>query len=88
MNDFWKENDLDESSYVHQKLTWHMFIWYFSKINRFKTVPAWNKVIKRLSDTLSILEKLNQGKYSKYQLCSSKIDMTHVYMLIFKDKSI
>ena len=41
-----------------------------------------------LSDTLSDLDKLNQGEYSKYQLCASKIDMTPVYMLFFKDKSI
>ena len=34
------------------------------------------RVIELLSDTLSDLDKLNQGKYSKYQLCSSKIDMT------------
>ena len=45
------------------------------------------KVIMVLSDTHSDLDKLNQGEYSKYQLCSSKIDMTHVYMLFFKDKS-
>ena len=32
--------------------------------------------IWELSDILSDLDKLNQGKYSKYQLCSSKIDMT------------
>ena len=38
------------TSYVHQKLTWHMFICYFSKTNRFKTVQAWYRVIKRLSD--------------------------------------
>ena len=54
----------------------HMFIWYFSKTNRFRMVPAWYKVIKRLWDTLNDLEKLNQGEYSKYQLCSSKFDMT------------
>ena len=46
------------------------------------------KVILGLSDTLSDLNKLNHGEYSKYQLCSSKTDMTHVYMLFFKDKSI
>ena len=45
-------------------------------------------MIKRLSDTLSDLDKLNQGEYSKYQLCSSKIDMAHVNMLFIKDKSI
>ena len=73
------------TSYVHQKLTWHMFICYFSKTNRFKTVPARYGVIKRLSDTLSDLDKLNQGEYSKYHLCSSKIDMTHVYILFFKE---
>ena len=75
------------ATYVH-KLTWHMFICYFSKTNWFKTVPAWYKVIKRLSNTLSDLDKLNQGKYSKYQFCSSKLGMTHDYMLFFKDKSI
>ena len=46
------------------------------------------KVIMVLSDTLRDLDKLNQGEYSKYQLCSSKIDMTHVCMVFFKDKSI
>ena len=46
------------------------------------------KVIMVLLDTLSDLDKLNQGEYSKYQLCSSKFDMTDVYMLFFKDKSI
>ena len=66
-------------------MTWHMFICCFSKTNRFKTVPAWYRVIKRLSDTLCDHDKLNQGKY---QFCSSKIDMKHVYMLFFKDKSI
>ena len=58
-NDFWKENDLDES-----------------------------QGDLGLSDTLSDLNKLNQGEFSKYQLSSSKIDMTHVYMLFFKEKSI
>ena len=40
MNEFWKENDLDRSKGDQQvpfifikKLTWHMFIFYFSKIN-------------------------------------------------------
>ena len=37
-----------------------------------------------LSDTLSDLDKLNHGEYSKYQLCSSKIDMVDVYILFFK----
>ena len=41
----------------------------FLKKNRFKTVPAMYRVIKRLSDTLSDLDKLKQGEYSKYQLC-------------------
>ena len=43
-------------------------------------------MIKRLSDTLSDLDKFNQVEYSKYQLCSSKIYMEHVYILFFKDK--
>ena len=41
-----------------------------------------------LSDTLSNLEKFNQGEYSNYQLCSSKFDKAHVYSLFFKDKLI
>ena len=43
-----------------------------------------------LSDTLSDLDKLNYGKYSKYQLCSLKIDMTHGQWsyTIYNDKSI
>ena len=31
-----------------------------------------------LSDTLSDLDKLNYGELSKYQLCSSKIDIANV----------
>ena len=76
------------TSYVHQKLTWHMFKCYYSKTNRFKTVPAWYRVIKRLTDTLSDLVKLNHGELSKYLWCPSKIDMAHIYKLFFKDKSI
>ena len=37
-----------------------------------KTICMGPKVIWGLSDTLSDLDKLNQGEYSKYQLCSSK----------------
>ena len=40
------------------------------------------KVIWGLSDTLSALDKLNQGEYSKYQLCSSKIDI-HMFICYF-----
>ena len=40
-----------------------------------------------ISDTLSDLVKLNQGEYIKYQLCSSKFDMAHVYILFFKRKT-
>ena len=54
------------TSYFHQKLTWHLFICYFSKTNRFKSVPAWYRLIKSLSDTLSDLDKLNYGEYSNY----------------------
>ena len=76
------------TTYVHQKLTWHMFICYFSKTNRFKRVSAWYSVIKMLSDTLSDLDKLNHGEFSKSQLWTSKFDMAHVYILFFKDKLI
>ena len=65
-----------------------MFICYLSKTNRFKTVPAWYRVIKMLSDMLSELVKLNHGEFSKYHLCPPKIDMAHVYLLFFKVKSI
>ena len=34
------------TTYVYQKLTWHMFKCYFSKTNRFKTVSALYRVIK------------------------------------------
>ena len=30
------------TTYVHQKLIWHMFIYYFSKINQFKLVHRWS----------------------------------------------
>ena len=42
-------------------------------------------VIMVLLHTLSDLDKLNYGEHSKYRLCSSKIYLTHVYMLFFKD---
>ena len=56
-----------------------MFIWYFSKTNRFKKVPAGFRVIKMTLDTLSDLVKVNHGEYSKYQL--PKIDMVDVDIL-------
>ena len=40
-----------------------------------------------LSDTLSDLDKLNQGEYSKYQLCSSKIDI-HMFICYFSKRLI
>ena len=43
-------------------------------------------MIKRLTDTLSDLVKLNHGEFSKYNLNPSKIDKAHVYILLFKDK--
>ena len=44
---------------------------------------------KTILDTLTDLDKLNYGEYSKYQLCSSKIDMAlaHVDILKCEDKS-
>ena len=50
-----------------------MFICYFPKSNRFKTVPAWYRVIKKILDTLSDLDKVNHGEYSKYQLFHQKL---------------
>ena len=44
------------------------------------------KVIRRLKDTLNNLYKLYHGKYGKYQLCSSKIDMTYDDTLSFEEK--
>ena len=41
-----------------------------------------------LSDTYSDHVKLNHGRYSKYQLCSSVFDMAHDQILFFRDKSI
>ena len=69
------------TSYVHQKLAWHMFICYFSKTNRFKTVPAWCRVIKRLSDTLSDLVKLNHGEFRKYYIVIFIIKLTYIQFL-------
>ena len=69
------------TSYVHQKLTWHIFIHYFSKTKWFQTAPVWYLVIKMLLDTHSDLVKLNHGRLNKNQFCSSKIDMAHVYIL-------
>ena len=39
--------------YVHQKIDRHIFIYYFSNRSRFKMVPAWYRVNKKLSDTPS-----------------------------------
>ena len=61
------------TSYVHHNLTWHMFKYYFSKTIWFKTVPAWYRVIKMLSDTLIDLVEVNHGEFSKYHLCPSKL---------------
>ena len=52
------------TSYVHQKLAWRMMVmvlYYFSKTNQFKMVPASYRLIKMLSDTSSDLIKLNHG---------------------------
>ena len=56
--------------------------------HKFLTIPHYLKcfqVIKILWDFSSNLHKLNH-EFIKYQLCSSKIDMAHVYILLFKDK--
>ena len=72
------------SSYDHLNLTRHMFIYYFSRTNWFKTVLEWYRVIKMLLDTLSNLVKLNHGEFSKYLLYPSKIEMAHVNILFSK----
>ena len=51
-----------------------------------KTIQNGSKEILVLSDNLSDLDKLNYDEHSKYQLCSSKIDVSHVYKLFFKGK--
>ena len=61
-----------------------MFILFFKD----KWIQNGPKVIMVLSNTLSDLNKLNPGEFSMYQLCSPKIDMTHVYLLFFKGKLI
>ena len=48
-----------------------------------KSIKNGAMVIKMLLDTLSDLDKLNNGEYSKYHLFSTKTDMAN-----FKDKSI
>ena len=52
----------------------HMYM-LFLKTNRFKTVPA----SKGDQETL----KLNHGEFNKYNLSPSKIDMAHVYILLY-----
>ena len=69
------------TTWVHQKLIRLMFLFF-----KDKWFQNGSKVSMVLLDTLSDLDILNQGEYSKYQLCSSKFNMTHVYF--FKDKSI
>ena len=76
----WSQRDQDDlrpptfTSYgEYRNLTWHMFFYYFSKTNWFKTVQAWYRVIKMLLDTLSDLVKLNHGAYSKYKVLFIKI---------------
>ena len=60
--------ELSKYQLIHKKITRRMFIYYISKTNRFKTVSARYNVVKMLSDTLSDLDKLNHGEFSKYQL--------------------
>ena len=47
----------------------HVYILFFKE----KSSKNGRNVIIVLSDTLSAIDKLNYGEYSKYQLCSSKI---------------
>ena len=62
--------------YIHKNEHFKYVSWtIFEK----KTIWIGPKVIWGLSDTLSDLDKLNLGEYSKYQLCSSIIDMFYVY---------
>ena len=74
----------ERTSYVNQNLTLGKFICYISKTNWFKTVPAWYREIKLLSEFLSDLVQLNHCEINKYQLCSSKIGVAHVYKLFSK----
>ena len=61
---------------------WHdMLICYFLKTNRFKTVQEWYRVIKRLSDTLSDLVKLNHGEFRKYYIVIFIIKLTYIQFL-------
>ena len=53
-----------------------------------KTIWIGPKVIRRLSNSLSDLDKLNHGEYSKYYLYSYKTDVAHIYLLFFIEKSI
>ena len=47
-------------------------------------VPAWYRVIKMLSDTLSNLIELNHGEFSKYHLWPSKL-ISHMLMYYFSN---
>ena len=71
------------TSYVNQNLTSYMFIYYYCKTNRFEEVPGWS----RNSDILSDIVNINHDEYNKYQFCSSNFQMTHIYILFFKNKS-
>ena len=50
----------------------HVYILFFED----ESIQKGPKVIIVLSVTLSDLDKLNYGEYSKYRLCTSIIDMT------------
>ena len=45
--------------------------------------PKWSQGDHGALGTLSDLDKLNFGECSKYQLCSSVIDMTCLYAIFF-----
>ena len=69
-----KRKQWAQQPYYFPKIDWYGTDLY--TILKDKSIQNGPNVIMVLSDTLSDLYKLNYGKYSKYQLCSSKIDMT------------
>ena len=74
------------TSYIYQKETSWMFIYYFSNLNRFKMVTEWSRVIKVLSNTFSDLNKLNHVESSSASYGYQKLTWRmFIYLLFFKD---
>ena len=73
------------TSFVHQKLTWHMLISYYSKTNRFKVVPGGSRCswIPSATSSSSTMASTASSSYVHF----INIDMAQGHIPSFKGKS-